>query len=304
MLDIDTIILHTPELATLDRPGDIDRLRVTYDDQGAFAKVTCLAGDVRVTVGPSGTRVQGSVVRHRRGTNLADFDPADAGAVLDEVADRIGLDRSDLRAAAVRRVDIGVNVVVPRRPSVYVGAMRAPATMRALPFSEGSVVFENTVCRLASYDKVAERQANRHGVPERYRGAHVLRHELRVDRPHRVFRRRVTAGDLASPGFVDEARGVLLRRFDTIRFEPVARVEQAVTVSELKGEYAAIGVEASGGVDVAVRALREAEREGVLDGQQRRRQARWIAGLVRAGALTTGHDVATELRAALHEAVR
>ncbi|MGB3542137.1 hypothetical protein, partial [Rubrivirga sp.] len=216
MLSCDTAILSTTELATLAGSDGVTNYRTTVDADGVVTRETASVDNLKVTVTSTRTRVHGSVSSYIYGSNFpgVDFDPADVGPALDDIAGRIGLPTSAVRDARVSQLDAAVDVVVPRPVPTYVAAVSGPPGFNTLAFSDSSVAFTNTLVKLAVYDKVAERRARRQTVPERYEGTNVVRFEVRFKRPARTLEHALRAEMMSEPTFYDEVAGHVMGRFE------------------------------------------------------------------------------------------
>lgn len=305
MLDIDTVSINTPAVPAPDVLRDPARYHeVKQNDE--VVRHTGRLRNLRVLVTPHGTRVTGSVARYINGTTLSPFDPAAVGPALDEIEGTLGLPEGELHYGRVSRVDVGANLALDRPVAEYLASMEAPQRHQRAAFGDESLYFQNTLRQLVFYDKVEE--ARGRGVPEHLADANVLRYELRLtSKVQQQVGQPVVAGLLADADFYRRLADLWLQHFERVGFKRVLRIDRPATVPELRDGLALRGIDAVGGRDDVLRAIRTSRHEGLLDYDQSYRQRKWVAELAQDPCFTADADVAVELRAAVaavHAATR
>lgn len=265
--------------------------------------------DVTVLHYPPAGRVRATGSPHKllRGESVGAFGPSEMGRYGGALAGALGLPVDAVMGARVSRFDIAANLAVDRDAAEYVRVTAPPPQMRAVGSGPGSVAYKNTVCEVLLYDKKRKLRDWKlsHLIPESWGGADRLRVEARFKKPALEFKRAVTFADLCDDRFYGEAVAAWHKRVRSVPLTDGAwAVPFAETPAEAKGNYAQIGVQATGGVRAAVERIERAREKGVIkSATNARRQRGMVVVDLSPDSLALAPDLATELRQAVRDAV-
>lgn len=226
--------------------------------------------------------VSGSPHKVALGESVGPFGPAEFAGWVNRFAVRLGVDPDDVRAARVSRFDVAANLDVAAPAAEYVAIAEPPMRMRAVGSGATTVTFRNTRAQVTLYDKVQKilDRKRAHALPPSWEGKNVLRVEARFLKPRREFGRDVTVGMLCDPAFWAEVADRYEERALAVALRRGSRAVPAPeSVPELVDAYAAIGIQASGGTDVAIARINGAVRRKDIQRHQGNRQRKKIREL-------------------------
>ena len=303
--------------------ADAERLRVWEGYQGVFdaeGKVygeSSREGNVYVRVSPSGTLFSGSL------RNWADsrgpvpfstpFGPEATGRTLDALGDAAGLPSGALRAAQLTMVEGTVDLAVPRPAGDYVRACEDVPRMKPARWGDETVTHSTARRQLKVYDRPDKLRSEGRPVPGPYleverSGRHVVRFEytLRSGGAARSLSAWsdgddvVRAGLLVDPTFRRYLTRLVIGQARRLRFGRVpVPAASGLTPGQRRKWEAIRGIEASGGRDAALDAVRAEKKAGHLEPEQAKYQLRRVRELYRDPAYTDVADLQTEFEAAL-----
>ena len=230
------------------------------------------------------TRISGSPHKMVRGESVGTFGPDEMDAWASGISRRLGVDPEQVKSGRLRRLDIAANFVVSAPPCEYIALAESPPRMKRIASGGTTATFKNKrEVEITLYDKIQKVRDLNYAqfLPADWNGIHVLRAEVRFNKVKREFNRVVTVGDLCNEDFWPVVADTYYARMSLVRFR---RGEQSVPVAgdvrDLKDQYAARGIMAAGGLDVAIARIVAQERNGEIPYHQLKKQRKAIRDLV------------------------
>ena len=280
-------VLERSERTVLTEGGEVDHHQLSH----------C---GLKLKVWPSYVLVEGSLTKAIHGTNATRLDLSLIPELLEDMASFLEIPLQDVRDARVRRLDVGLNLPLQRSLREVTGAIGAPPRMEMARYGKASVAATNTRRQLAFYDKRLEQRKKKGLVDPRYGSAPLLRIEQRYLRDvDDQLGEEVTLGKLCDRDFHQRVG----RRLQQAIFDlPLRRhIIHTGGVRGLVSGYAVRGIEAEGGLDVALRSVDAAHEAGTLTRHQATAMRTKLRTVVSDPALVEPSPVVEELLAAVRK---
>ena len=210
-----------------------------------------------------------SVPKFATGTNAVPFDSGHLEAVVQGVAELVGLTADDVLAGRVFRVDVGANVPVPRPVALYTAALEPPARWRKKVDKAGSVVVGTKRSQIAVYDKREQCEKRGMAVAGVYGDGPLARVERRfLSQVDRQIGQRATVGSLFDPDVLAALGARLVEDVTRIPFRPRLLPRTCHTPTQLVAVLAAHGIETMGGAPAVLSSIDAARVAGDLTSNQ------------------------------------
>lgn len=248
---------------------------------------------------------KGSICKWMLGDNYKTMTRADLQRAIERLSDEL---HQPIERASVARLDVATNIITRHPTEVYFNHFGALSYAHRL-MQESGLYYKRPNITAAFYDKNREQRTHREAIPEVYRGANVLRYELRfTHRLPKVFKcERVTAADLYNEAFYIS----LLNRWrDTYRaIQKLNEITLNFQAMRTKREFNKMGilsiVERFGGEVETIAHITEAQKRGELTAKQAYdlKQSVKDACKEREG-ITAPSEAITELDKKITEAIR
>ena len=285
-IDYDNVTLHIDAVSPDASMEALYRAKKILPPDGESYWVGLLSRDIYVTSNSVRTKVSGSPHKHVRGESVGVFGPAEMRAFIEDVAGRLGLPLQAVLNARVTRLDVSVNFHVEHHVPELLRLLSAPPQMEEVVFRTGTKAFQNSLREINFYDKVQKLldQGNAALVPAGWEAGRVLRAEVKFLRVSREFGRTVTAGDLCTQAFYEEASARWLRWVSAVGVRDGVWVvpRGGRTVPELRDSYAEAGLVLTGGNAAAGERINALRRAGELTSAQASRQRKWVGSVIKA----------------------
>jgi len=239
------------------------------------------------------------------------FGSEEAGLALDALGDAHELPEGALRDATLTMVEGTVDLVVPRPAADYIRALEDIPRTRMHRW-DGTTLSKTYEQETKAYGPPAKFRQKHQPVPELYlnaelSGHHVLRFEHTfksggVARHLKQFAAGgvVRAGLLADDGFRANLAHIVVGKARALRFGRVAVPEANELSGAERGRWEVVqGIEAAGGLDAALDAVRSGYAAGRITKEQKKYRLRRYRQLYRDEAITTRADLDAEFGLAL-----
>lgn len=254
------------------------------------------------------TKVRGSLPNYLRGENLSLFTRGDASRAIEKLADALEIPERDVRASLLRRLDFGVNVVVPDSPSVYLRALRDPGSVTKRNYGYETVTYGKEH-QLEFYDKVIQMRRRHSGVwkaslASAYAEKQVLRVEVRLKSSvRRALGRHIRLRDLDNGMFFNKLGSYIMGRVEQVAGKSPVATGIPSDVRRMQRDLQRVGIEAQGGRDVFLARIEEGRRTRQLTPSTAHRMRQAVDRALDAPSQTHWQDKGTELIALTSEAV-
>lgn len=281
--------------------GALSSVRETYDREREMCTLTGFLGNLKATVRPYETYIQGSVSRYLHGTNLADMTWGDVRAGMDKMESVMGLFRHEAR---VYRLDVGANLRMEHPAAEVLAVCGRAGRYEKRPYRTG-LEYHLQRRSLLLYDKIEEVQARGETVIEKVREAHILRCEVQFkNRLKDQLGQEVFASTLCEPNFQRRMTGRWKKELDSIRLKRTVQFRETVGTKDVFDYFAARGIEQAGGVEACMAMLEPIKRSSEAGRQRYYRAHRKARRLMQREALTEATEAGAELRRKVAEKAR
>lgn len=278
-----------------------------FDREGEVTHEEGNLGNLYLRQNPTGTLIAGGFRTWAADQGVvpedALFDAAAVTSTMDALGDMFGLEPGTVQAGRLTLLEGTVDLTVPRPASAYVSACADVPRMRAVRIGTGTVVFKASEREDVLYDKTLEQARQGRAL-----GRHVLRfeHRLKCGGILRAFRHyadeagAVRATVLGNEVFRAELAALVLARARALEFTRVVLPPRAgMTPLEAQRWAAVQGIDATGGLDAALAAVRHERTAGHITRSQAKERIRALRKLYRDPTATAVSDLAAEFGAAL-----
>jgi hypothetical protein len=223
---IDTVHLRMSRERTSER--EIERLlsklkgqNNTFNEFGDYVRSSGNMENMRVLIGPTQMKIQGSLGKYLLGNNLEEMTSTQTRLAIEKLQDET---RMNLTQAQLTRIDVGANIQTKFNPKLYYPYLGQSRYYQRNVF-KGTLYYdtETEVRQIAIYDKVreAKKSAMKQGLvlPPHLLANPVMRIEVRFKKrlQKRFNRSEIQLQTLANPGFYQDLHERFKNEYETIQ---------------------------------------------------------------------------------------
>ena len=271
--------------------------------------------NVYVRRSASGTLFSGSLRNWANAQGIVSFETPfgheQAGLTLDALGDANRLPTGALRDATLTMIEGTIDLLVPRPASDYIRAFEDVPRTRMHRW-DGTTLSKTGEQETKAYDPPAKFHQKREPVPDLYKSAeksghHVLRieHTLKSGGVARHLKQFATdgvvrSGLLADAEFRADLARFVIEKARTLRFGRVTVPERSGMSSGERNRWEIVqGIEAAGGLDAALDAVRSEHAAGHITANQKKYRLQRYRQLYRDKTVTIRADLDAEFGLAL-----
>lgn len=223
---IDTVHLRMTRERTSEREVErlLSRLKGqnnTFNEFGDYVRSSGNLENMRVLIGPTQMKIQGSLNKYLLGNNLEEMNYTQTKLAIEKLQDETQL---NLMQAQLTRIDVGANIKTDLHPKLYYPHLGQSRYYQRNVF-KGTLYYdtETEVKQIAIYDKVreAKKSAIKQGLvlPPHLITGPVMRIEVRYKkRLHKRFNRsEIQLQSLGNPGFYQDLHYQFGKEYNAIQ---------------------------------------------------------------------------------------